>query len=205
MAAGTTISLSKSANDKAIGKAITEFVAKTKEAKDAEKLACLAKDKIKAFAEERWLKLFDENGEQPEGPFKVINADGESVNYVVQDKSDGYALSDEQLSELEHVLGPFLSSDVAKSTRFEIDNKVLYENGCFGPPLVGELLAGAIMGLIQNRCITPDQGARLFLVKKVNELKPGFVKRLAFNTMRRGVQIKSILDAVGSAVVRYIK
>jgi hypothetical protein len=206
---GTTIALKKTGTDKAIGKAITEFLQRTKEAKDAEKLAGLAKKTIADFAEAQWLKLFEDASAQPATPFKIVNADGESVGFTVQDKSDGYTLKEEAAAGLACILG--LGNDaMERVTSFGLNSAVLREPcvvHCGNS--VGEVMAWELNNFLakQVQCghISRDQASRLFTCEKVEVLKANFLGRLPELAKRAGVQIKELLDVVGSAVVRFVR
>jgi hypothetical protein len=203
--AGTTIALKGVGADKKIGEAITDFLRHTKTSKEAEKLAGIAKTQVFDFAEARWLKMFEDGGEQPAGPFKIVNVLGESVNFIVQDKSDGAELKYNAATDLKLLLGREASSAVETTTKFALDSDVLYERAACGFSTVGACLANQVDNMVRATVISRDQADRLFKSREATVIKPKFLERLPLLADRCNVQLKELLGAVGSAIVRFIR
>lgn len=201
---GSMIALKTTGADKKIGEAITAFKKHAKASEASGKLADIAKKEVFDFAEAAWLKLFEDAGERPESPFKVVNARGESVSFVVTDKSDGAELKGNAASDLKLLLGREASSAIETNTRFELDDDVLYET-TRGGWTVGAHLSNALTIAVAYGHITQDQADRLFKSREATVIKPKFLERLPLLADRCNVQLKELLTAVGSAIVRFIR
>lgn len=139
---------------------------------------------------EEWAK----GGVLPGTPIKIQNDKGEAVTFVLQDKSKQYSLSDEQIEQLEEILGEDAAQLVVEKTEYTLDEGVLAEEG------VGEKLSAAIQDALDE-----DQAERLLKANTVKRLHPTAVARLAEISRKDPVRMKMLLEAFGSSAVKYLK
>ena len=60
---------------------------------------------VQTYADEIFSREFAAHGVMPDTPMKIVNDDGASVTYVVQDRSGQYGISDAQMAQLVGIVG----------------------------------------------------------------------------------------------------
>src|ERR1017187_1208458 len=207
MSEPTEIVLGKSKGDLAIAEAIDSFLASTKAAKEAEMKAGIAKEAIRHFADKRWIKLYSGRGVLPSTPFKIVTAEGKSVNYVVQDKTDGAELKAEAVDELRALLDD-AGSLVEESISLELDRSVMKETAPSGSR-VGDLVAARLATLAYELettgLLSRDQAQRVFRIRPIKQLKPSLLGRLPGLVANSAEKIAEVLSVLSGSVVRFIR
>lgn len=137
---------------------------------------------------EDWAKL----GVIPDSPLKIQNDKGEEVSLVIQDKSQQYSVSDEQVEQLRDLFGDAVDEIVEQKTEFVLDSKILEEHA--------DTISNALI-----EALGEDLAMALLQAKPVQRVAPNTITRLAELCQRSPVKILAALEALGSACVRYLK
>lgn len=135
---------------------------------------------------------------------KVVSDDGDSVTYVVQDRSGQYALSEEQLDDLNDILG----QDAVESITFE-ETKISFDRVVLSKPEVASRVEAAlenvITSLLEEEVISGEEADALIRAESKTSLVPGTVERAAMITGNDQRKLGDFLDVLGSCVCDYVK
>ena len=163
----------------------------------------VAKGILAAYAEDRYVDDYARLGIGPETPMTLSNSEGESVTYVVQDRSTNTAVSDEQAEQLKELLGEDAAAEVIIEKQvFSFDPNVLTPE-LLGP--VGAALGEAITKLVSDGTLTAEQAGKLLKCEPERRFSPGIVDRLAIHAGRDRNRIQAMLHIMGASCTRYIK
>ena len=231
---GTVFSLPKNLDEsgKLIGESaiLNNAVHEAREAKSEEDAAKnkgnLAKGRIAKWTLSEVVKTIASIGVLPPTPVSVVNHNGESVTYVMQDKSQQNALKAEQVELFQAVLGEEGAAKVIhKKTVFSFSPDVM-EQSAYDPKataaarkqnpdampvfsnersvmdVIGELISNAVAGCTE---LTDEQKEALIESKVGMHLRPNTLPRIAELCGGDVARIEQFLDAAGSAAVRYVK
>lgn len=208
MSKGTAILLAPGDPDREV---LREYVQLSREVDDrVTKLGLLGK-RLRERGEADWLKLFAQKELLPESPFKLVEKDGASVNFVVTDKTGGFTVSTEQKADLVALLGDeAVASMVEDRVLVELNDKMLKElSPSDNSTPVGELLAARIaavpLALLADGLISTEQAEAMFAVRRVKQFKPKLLGTFAVKARKARVRIVDILGVLGSAVTRTVK
>ena len=159
---------------------------------------------IVKHAEDCYLRAYADRGVAPDSPMQLVNNDGEKVIYVVQERCAQSKVKDEQVEQLDLLLG----EDAAKAILFEnsvfkFNNTLLAKDGVMDA--VGSALESAFEGLVESGCLTAAEASNVLEVDEFVAFKPGTTNRLADVCGRDTQKMKNLLDVMGSASARYVK
>lgn len=201
--------LSNSDEHKLLGKALAEVVKCDAQAKKLEMRSALAKSQLKEYCYQRWTEDFALRGWQPPAPVKLVNSAGQSVTYVIQDKTGSASLGESDYSDLVAALGRKRAlAATSEKRRVYFDPNVLDQESLDGRTVgeaVEEQLALLADDLVIAKSISPEQAKSLFVVAKTRAFVPGFLSRLPSFCDFSADKLRVALEMIGSAVVRYIK
>lgn len=189
----------------ALREAVDELVASEVERKALETRQSLLKANLLRKADELFVSDFVRAEKSPEAPMQLVNPDsGQSVNFVFQDRSGQYGLSEQQEADLVELLGKDKVEElVYEESRFAFSRVILGIPGvmdCLGKHLEacrGELLASGVL--------TEDQADELLDVSTKRTLRPGVLENAVGHVGKDTTRLKQFLQFIGSCAVRYIK
>lgn len=187
-----------------VGKAVHELVRLSGEEKALKAKMKIHKQIVEKHAEGSFVGDFSQDGVMPETPMKVVNAEGESVTYVVQDRSSQYALKEEQIDALTELLGEDSVNDIVYT-----EHSIGFNREVMAIPGVAEVveksLESAIRKLVKDEVIDGDTADELVEVKEKTALKPGTLSRAADLVGRDQTRLQRFINTVGSCVTKYVK
>jgi len=188
----------------ALNSAIHEIVTLHADVKAITAKQNIYKSQVKKHAEDCYLRAYADRGVAPDSPMQLVNNDGEKVIYVVQERCAQSKVKDEQVEQLDLLLG----EDAAKAILFEnsvfkFNNTLLAKAGVMDA--VGSALESAFEGLVESGCLTAAEASNVLEVDEFVAFKPGTTNRLADVCGRDTQKMKNLLDVMGSASVRYVK
>ena len=161
----------------------------------------LAKGKVAAHAERQFVNAIAATGILPETPMVVSNKTGQSVTYVVQNRSA--EVGQEQIDMLIDLLGEDAANQwLHRHDIFGFDPEVLTDE-IFGP--VTDAISEALTKLVDKGTITEDQMNAMISLKSSVKFKPNIVSRLGEVCGRDSKKIATMLKILGSTAPRYIK
>ncbi len=193
---------------------ITEFNRLSAEAKALKTKLEAVKGRIEAHADQTlipWWALF---GELPEAPIKITCPfSGQSISYVVQDRTAGYAPSVEQVADLVAVFDAGFEPFLVDSTTYSFDADVLAlratdpETGKRSTiqAMISRRIGTMLKILVQDGELRLDQAESLLTVETRRTFEPGFLARLPELVGRDAGRLARAVAAMGSAVVRFVK
>jgi hypothetical protein len=157
---------------------------------------------VSKFANENFVRDYADTSVFPETPMVVQNGDGEKVTFVVQDRSGQSAVKDEQKEALTQILGEDRALDLlVEETTFSFTREVLLKEGVM--PILEKHLEAAIKDLTKKGLISEDE--QLLDVEQAAHFRPGTIERLGLICGKDSVKMREVIEAMGSACVRYIK
>ena len=210
-AKGTTFVLPRELNGegKLVGQSLVlnESVTRAIEASAEEKAAHnkldLHKGILAAWALDRTVEKIAELGTLPTTPISIVNHNGEAVTYVIQDKSGQNALSPEQVQMLHAVFGEEGATRMIETrTIYSFNSEVLAQQSQIEGKTVLDVVAAAVMG---TPGLTDEQRAALLTAQSKTFVRPNTLIRVAELCGANVERITAWFQAVGSAVVKYVK
>jgi len=215
-AKGTTITLPKSLDTegKLIGEsailnnAVTEAIEAGAEEKAAKNKGALAKGRLMGYAQSEVVKMTAKMGILPPTPVSVVNHNGESVTYIMADKSQQNPLAAEQVALLESVLGPDKAAKVIQKRTIvsfnfvTMDEQAANEQSKTVFDVVAEVVSKALMA---DPRLSQEQKESLLLSTEKTYLQPNTIDRAAELCGGDAANIAQFFEAIGSACVRSIK
>lgn len=187
-----------------VGKAVKELVRISGEMKALESKKSLHAQVVAKHAGTSFIRDFADNGVMPETPMKVVNADGDSVTYVVQDRGSQYALKDEQIEALEDVLGV----DVVEGLVYN-ETTIKFNRDVMALPGVSEAIEAAlekaVVVMLKKGTLSEEQADELVEADVKRALKPGTLARAATLVGNDQTRLAAFIDAMGSGCTRYVK
>lgn len=193
----------------ALGLAITELTQIQRQVKTLETKATNLKGKLKRYTERLWLNSFASNGVQPPTPMKLSNDAGESVTFVVQDRTSGYEIKPAVMEGLVDTLGQGgAAAIVFEQVTFGFSPHVLSGTTASGE-LVQDWLADKLTKLVERAVkegtLTSEQAEGLVTAEQKCAFRPGLLERLADVCGADVTRMETVLEVVGSGITRYVK
>lgn len=189
-----------------IGTAVHQLMVLQAEAKAIEAKMGLAKTMVKNHATEKFIAAYVEAGAMPDSPMRVVNADGESVAFVAQDRSSQYAVKPEQMTALNELLGEDAADGlVYEEVSFGLNREILALPGV--QEVVEKALEGALKKLTSGEkpILNAEQAEMLLDVKLQTSFKPKMLDRLVLICGKCVNRVQQLLGAMGSCATLYVK
>jgi hypothetical protein len=183
----------------------------TADEKAAKNLGNLAKGLLGKHALDSYVDEFATLSVLPPGPVTLVNHEGVGVTYVIQDKSGQNSLDEKQVGKLTALLGKRVANAVlTESETFSFCSTTLAEKAAGETAADGETVANIVFGIVSDAImgstkLTIDQKAALIKKKTATHLKKNTLQRVPELLGSNPTKIKAFFEAVGSAIVRYIK
>jgi len=190
-----------------LNNAVTEVLEASAEEKAAKNKGNLAKGRLSKYAQSRLVEMTAKLGVLPPTPVNVVNHNGESVTYVVQNKANQNALSPEQVELFKSEFGAELGESlVVRRDVYSLNSEVMNDVGTDGKTPVVEVVAEIVSNAVANdKRLTDEQKQNLILVASKTFLKASAPERVAELVGTDAARIDKFFECAGSAVVRYIK
>jgi hypothetical protein len=213
---GTTIQLPKEldATGKLIGESallnnsVTDAIEAGAEEKAAKNKGSLAKGRLANFAMSRIVELYANLGVAPPTPLSIVNHNGESVTYIMADKSQQNPLQLEQVELLNEILGEDGAAKIVheKTTIFFNNSTMEQQAANAADKTVYEVVCEIVSTALSNECrLSDSQKASLIQSTVKTFLRPNTINRAAELCGADAARIGQFFDAVGTACVRSIK
>jgi hypothetical protein len=192
-------------SEAALREAVTALVQSETERKALETRQANLKSQLLRKAEELFASDYVRAEKSPDAPMLLVNPDtGDSVNFVFQDRSGQYGLSEEQEQDLVELLGADkMANLVYEESRFAFNRVIM------GIPGVMDCLAKHLDAcrseLIASKVLGDDQADELLDVSTKRTLRPGTLDSVTSHVGRDVTRFKQFLQLIGSCAVRYIK
>lgn len=192
-------------SEAALREAVTALVQSDVERKALETRQANLKSQLLRKAEELFASDYVRAEKSPDAPMLLVNPDtGDSVNFVFQDRSGQYGLSEEQEGDLVDLLGADkMAKLVYEESRFAFNRVIM------GIPGVMDCLAKHLDAcrseLLSCRVLTEDQADELLDVSTKRTLRPGTLDSVTSHVGKDVTRFKQFLQLIGSCAVRYIK
>jgi hypothetical protein len=190
--------------DAGLGKAVKDYVRIENEIKALETKANVLKGLIKDEGSSRFVQDYAELGVHPETPMRLMNDEGESATFVVQDRGSQYGLKEGQIEQLIGLLGEDAAkNEIYEETTFAFNREVLAVPGVLEE--IGKALERAQKKLVESEVLKEEQAELLLDAKTKTAFKPGVLQRLGMICGRDVVRMESFLEIAGSSITRYAK
>lgn len=213
---GTVIQLPKEldTDGKLIGEsailnnAVTAAIEAAAEEKTAKNKGALAKTRLLAYGQSKVVELYAKLGVAPTTPVNLVNHNGESVTYVMADKSQQNPIGPEQVELLKGILGDDGAAKVINQrTIFSFDPATMDEQAANDKTktvfdIVCEIVSTA---LTNDPRLSDEQKGALIKSTAKTYLQPNTLDRLAELCGADASRIGQFYDAAGTACVRSIK
>jgi len=197
-----------------IGEAVRMYCEETRKAKESLAKAETYERPIRELAERIWLQRMAHDGIPNAAPLKLVNADGTTVIYTVQDRTGSTSLEDRALEELRLAVGAeAVHAVLEERTTYSFDPKIMSRLVTLPgrrrartiEQIVGERLTAMSDDLVVNGVLTADEAGALITASSKRTLRRGFLRELPVMCEYKVGRIAKAIAALGSAVVRYIK
>ena len=177
--------------------------------KNLEAQETVHKTRLKQYAEEQYVKDFADRGVPPEAPMKLLDPkSGNSVTFVVQDRTGLSTVKDEQIEGLREVLGETADELVYEQMIFSFDPAVMAataKDGRLVQDIVAEAISESLEKLVKKGALEAEQLDALLSCKQSRMFRPLILPRLAELCRRSIPDMRAVLDILASSVVRYVK
>ena len=192
-----------------VAKSLNELTQLQADLKAVEGKMTIHKSVVKNAAEENFIADFAGLGVMPESPMKVVNSEGNTATYVVQDRSGQYEIKEPQV----HALTQLLGQDAVEELMYE-ETTIAFDRTVMAIPGVAEVIEKALERAIRSLTASKDgkkpiineeTAERLLDVKTKVALKPGTIERAASIVGKNQAKLEQFLEAAGSSCVRYVK
>lgn len=159
---------------------------------------------VQTYADEIFSREFAARGVMPDTPMKIVNDDGASVTYVVQDRSGQYGISDAQMAQLVGIVGQEKAENMTHSEmtiKFNRDVMALPGVSRF----VERCLEAAIKRMVKDEILTEDAASELVDVDEKVAFKPGTLSKASMIAEGDQAVLNELLEVMGSSCCRYVK
>lgn len=191
------------ANDP-LNAAVTECVKLSAESKAIEGKLNVYKNQLKVVGQRNYVETYTTRGSSPETPMLIQNGSGESVTYIVQDRSSQYGVKEDQLDALRDLLGADAAERLTyEETTFKLSRDVLALPGVL--EAIDKALTRVKERLVESKVLTDEQGDLLVEAESKTAFRPGTLDRMVEICGRDSVKMASFLDIMGSSATRYVK
>jgi hypothetical protein len=191
-----------------LNNAVTAAIEAKAEENAAKTKGALAKGKLMTFAQSRVVELYAKLGVAPPTPVSVVNHNGESVTYVMADKSQQNPINEQQVSLFQSLLGDEGAARVVhEKTQFFFDPATMDETAANDQSktvfeIVCELVSTA---LAADARLSDEQKGAIIKSTTKTFLQVNVLDRVAELCGADSARIAQFYDAAGTACVRSIK
>lgn len=201
-------------------KAVSDVIEASGEEKTAKNKSNMSKGMLKEFVEQKFaVTMAEKPGSLPETPIQVINNKGESLTYVVQDRTKSCGLNEHQQAALLAEVGDeFYERMTYDATMYSFNTDVMREIAGDIPAnadmaavaempkvedVVGSILSEAIMN---TTLLTDEQKSRLIVAETSRLVRREELDNISIQCRKDPDAIERVLEAInGTAIIRYLK
>lgn len=213
--AGSVIELPKEldSDGKLIGEsallnsAVTEAIEADAEAKAASNKSTLAKNRLVGYATGRFVEMTAKLGVLPPTPVKIINHNGESVTFIVMDKSQQYPIRSEQIDLFRGILGDDGAARIVNTkTVYAFNPATMDEKAANADMSVAEIVAELVSNaLMSDSRLSDEQKGDLITSSEKTYIAQNTLTRVAELCGADAGRIGQFIAAAGTAFTKYIK
>jgi hypothetical protein len=170
---------------------------------------------IREFAERVWVERLAQEGIPSPSPLKLVNADGSTATFVVQDRTASTHIDDKALTALSETVGPeAVAAAIIERTIYSFDPRIMghvvnvpgRRRARTVESIIGERLMAMTDDLVVKGVLTADEAGALIVASSKRTLSPGFVRdSIPPLCEHKAGRIARAIAALGSAVVRFLK
>jgi len=185
-----------------VAKAVHELVEINSKMKALKAKMGMHETVVKNHAMRNFEEHIADTGVRPESPMYVMNADGEKVSWITQDRSGQYKVKPEQKEALDQLLGKEAAEELLyEEVAFKFNREALAKPG------VAEEIEKALeavdrklrkSGKLSDEDVLVDADVK-------ESFKPGTLDRVGIICGSDTTKIRNFLEAMGAAFTRYIK
>jgi hypothetical protein len=199
-----TVSGAPGTPEAALAAAVKELGDLEAKAKAIETAQGRLKAMLLKYAEEQFVKDYVRAEKVPDSPMLIANAEGESVNFVFQDRSGQYGVTEEAEKDLVKLLGEDNVNEILyDETRFAFNRVIMGIPGVMDT--LGKHLEACQAELKEKKILSAEQVEELLEVKNKRTVRPGVLDRLTQVCGRDTTRVRDFISYIGSCAVRYIK
>jgi hypothetical protein len=212
---GTTFVLPKDLDDegklrgesKVLNEAIHTVIEAKVEEKTATNKANVAKGALNPYVNSVYVAKWAALGIQPPTPIGVTNHTGETLTFVIMDKTSQNTLNGDQVELLQALLGEDACASLVETVEtYSLDSETMREQSNDDDLTVQDVVFDVISEAIMNDPrLTDEQKGSLISQSEITRVKPGNLARLAEFAGSDAAKIASILEVIGSGCPRYLK
>jgi len=198
-------------DDRELHETVDDIKRAAKDEKTAKNRGNLAKGLLGKFALARYAGLIAETAVIPPSPYTVVNKDGSGITYIVQNKSQQNALSQDQIGKLRALLGDdIVDSMLEDKELYFFSSTALAEKAAGRKAKGGDLVADVVFEVVSAAIM---ETSKLSKQQKLALIKKKTTKHLKVDTLSKVPQlfgdmpkkIRPFFEIVGSAINRYFK
>jgi hypothetical protein len=187
--------------------AVTEALEASQEEKTAKNKGNLAKGKLAKYAQGELVKTIAKLGVMPPTPVEVVNHNGESVTYVVQNKAGQNPISGEQIELLQQEFGAELCALMTEQREtYAFNPETMAEATPDGKNTVQDVVFEIVSAaLVECKRLSDEQKANIIAATTKSFLRETTLPRVAELCGADANRIDKFFEFAGSTVVRYVK
>lgn len=190
--------------NEADGKSVDKFVDLTAEKKKVEAKIAIPKGSLVSVAFAKYLESYVRTSVPPETPMTLVAGSGNSVTFVVQDRSGQGGLSEEQIEDLTTLLGSeVVDGIVYDEISFSFNRDVLAAPGVMS--VIEKHLGAAISEIVESGLVSGEAADQLLEAEQRKALRPGVFQRLVSVCGANVARLERFLGIVGGLFVKYVK
>lgn len=190
--------------DNPLNAAVKSFIEYDREIKTAEAKKEPLKRKLREFGTEHYIQDYVNAEFPPESPMVIQSVDGETLTFVVQDRTSEYKVTEETKEAVAAILGEDGAKKVIyEETIFKFNRDLMAIPGV--SDIVGAALETAMKSLVKKNLVTEEQSEQLIVAESKTSFKPGLLKNLTGICGADTVKVSNFLEAMGSSCTRYCR
>lgn len=176
------------------------------DAKAAKNKANLAKGQLNGWANPEIARRIATGNGLPPTPIKLVNSKGEEVTYVITDKAGQYALKDDQVEELEELLGEDAAAKLYDRREvYSFDPQVMNEQVSDDESVADVIFEIVSKAIERNTKLSDAQKESLIRCDDAAYLKKGACQLAPAVCGQDAAKIAEFLDVVSAQITRYVK
>lgn len=209
MAEGTTWVLGRKGGEKVIGELVADFVTLSAQLKPLETRLGLVNAALRDYCDRRWSMAIGAQGLSLPSPIKLVNEAGQTITFVVQDRSRSAELKADAYAELVTAIGSKQAKvATAEKVRVGFDPDVLDElalDGRYVQDAVEEHAKLMVGDMVLQKVLTRAQAEKLLVVARTRRLREGFLSSIPHWCDLDVERFRAAICAVGAAFTRFIR
>ena len=191
-----------------LNNAVHNLIEASKEEKNAKAKVSVAKGQLNGWVETVYCMEWAKLGIQPPTPITLVNHNGETNTFVIQDKTQQYTLKDDQVEILTALLGPEGVTKLVENVDvYSFNSRTMAEPAANAEDsTVQDVIFELVSTAVENDDrLSEEQKNALIEVTSTNRVKPSHLSRLAEIGGCDAGKLQELLGAIGSGSPHYVK